>query len=186
VPAHFDDCDPPPIRWQDVQEVWFSGDHSDVGGGREPDQSALANVSLHWMVNEAHDAGLRVCLDEYSKIVPNTEELLPSHVHDEMRRSLGWKLFWGFVEYCPRRDLNNEPPPPKLSMLRIKSLGPRPLEPSARQGVVTIHRSAQRCYPGGSLPWTGARTRFVDTTERVLSSVQTANATLVSKRPPGA
>jgi uncharacterized protein (DUF2235 family) len=40
-----------------LQQVWFAGMHSDVGGGY-PDDS-LAYVSLEWMLGEARVAGLR-------------------------------------------------------------------------------------------------------------------------------
>lgn len=39
-----------------VEEVWFSGAHSDVGGGYSKEYD-IANVSLNWMINEVkkHD-----------------------------------------------------------------------------------------------------------------------------------
>lgn len=56
----------------DVKEVWFAGDHCDVGGGNEeddrkdiyPDENnikytpALANIPLRWMIREFYEAGL--------------------------------------------------------------------------------------------------------------------------------
>ena len=39
-----------------VSEVWFAGEHSNLGGGN-PDDS-LAQISLYWMMNEATKAGL--------------------------------------------------------------------------------------------------------------------------------
>jgi uncharacterized protein (DUF2235 family) len=47
--------DPDPGR---IQQVWFAGMHSDVGGGY-PDKG-LAHVSLEWILNEAASAGLRL------------------------------------------------------------------------------------------------------------------------------
>jgi len=41
-----------------LKQRWFPGVHSDVGGGLGND--SLANGALHWMVNEATDAGLDV------------------------------------------------------------------------------------------------------------------------------
>ena len=37
----------------DVKEVWFAGDHSDVGGGHKDGNSPLADASLRWMLGEA-------------------------------------------------------------------------------------------------------------------------------------
>ena len=168
MPATRAEDEPPPIQWQDVQEVWFPGNHSDVGGGYK--ETALANVSLHWMINEAHEAGLRVGVSRYSKIVPNIEKLSPNDMHDEMARDLVRRVTWWLIEHCPRRDIDNEPPPPRLSMLRPRSLGPRVLVPTARRGFVTVHRAAERCYSEASAPWKGTQCRFTDTTERVLNA----------------
>jgi len=43
-----------PMKESDVQEVWFSGCHSDIGGGVIPDSSAhaLSSISLRWMLKE--------------------------------------------------------------------------------------------------------------------------------------
>lgn len=37
-----------------VVEMWFPGNHADIGGGYE--QRGLADNSLHWMISEAHTA----------------------------------------------------------------------------------------------------------------------------------
>jgi len=42
----------------DVQEVWFRGYHSDVGGGN--DNEGLSNIALYWMYRRAQDAGLEL------------------------------------------------------------------------------------------------------------------------------
>ncbi|KJR83628.1 uncharacterized protein SPSK_04023 [Sporothrix schenckii 1099-18] len=51
-----DDDDVP----QDLSEVWFSGDHGDIGGGWEmtPGTKSASHVPLTWMVREAMRAGL--------------------------------------------------------------------------------------------------------------------------------
>ena len=38
-----------------VQQVWFAGVHSDVGGGYE--QSQLSDVTLSWMMHKAKESG---------------------------------------------------------------------------------------------------------------------------------
>ncbi|CAK7275506.1 hypothetical protein SEPCBS119000_006723 [Sporothrix epigloea] len=54
--AHHDDDDVP----QDLSEVWFSGDHADIGGGWDitPGTKSASHVPLTWMVREAMRAGL--------------------------------------------------------------------------------------------------------------------------------
>lgn len=54
--AQNDDDDVP----QDLTEVWFSGDHADIGGGWEitPGTKSSSHVPLTWMMREAMRAGL--------------------------------------------------------------------------------------------------------------------------------
>ncbi|KAF7178184.1 hypothetical protein CNMCM7691_006856 [Aspergillus felis] len=46
---------------QDIEEVWFPGCHTDIGGGwpLKPGEYALSHVPLVWMVQNAQKAGLR-------------------------------------------------------------------------------------------------------------------------------
>lgn len=46
-----------PAGWAgELEQQWFAGSHSNVGGGYSPD--GLANVALHWMVSRAATRGL--------------------------------------------------------------------------------------------------------------------------------
>ncbi|RMJ24198.1 hypothetical protein PHISP_04930 [Aspergillus sp. HF37] len=52
---------------QDVDEVWFPGNHPDVGGGMQLSENEdwpLSHVPLVWMVHEAQRAGLTFDLDK--------------------------------------------------------------------------------------------------------------------------
>ncbi|KAK4101148.1 hypothetical protein N658DRAFT_426017 [Parathielavia hyrcaniae] len=51
---------------QNIDEVWFSGGHADIGGGWEmlPESKAASHVPLVWMVHEAMKAGLHFDLDK--------------------------------------------------------------------------------------------------------------------------
>ncbi len=48
-----------------VEQVWFSGDHSDVGGGHAT--SELADITLLWMVDRARSCGLGFREDAYRR-----------------------------------------------------------------------------------------------------------------------
>ena len=63
-------CEFPPTLWssapaagQTLEQVWFCGVHSDVGGG-EPDDldgaTALSDIPLTWMMNKASALGLKL------------------------------------------------------------------------------------------------------------------------------
>jgi uncharacterized protein (DUF2235 family) len=160
----------PAIGWQDVEEVWFAGDHSDVGGGRPMGERALADVSLHWMINEAHESGLRFRDDEYRQLLQAMQraKLSPRDIHNHRDR-LPWAPLWWATEIAPRRDIVNEPPPPKRPLRVLRPAGRRKIAPSARAGVVLIHETAKRCYPGDAPPWNGAPVRFVETVDRGLA-----------------
>lgn len=43
-----------------LRQLWFSGAHGDVGGGYAPDQLALADQAMAWLVSEATGCGLRL------------------------------------------------------------------------------------------------------------------------------
>ena len=42
-----------------LQQVWFSGCHSDIGGSYLEEESRLSDISLKWMLDAAVDAGLK-------------------------------------------------------------------------------------------------------------------------------
>ncbi|GKZ19767.1 hypothetical protein AbraIFM66951_010816 [Aspergillus brasiliensis] len=75
---------------QDIEEVWFAGCHSDIGGGLKLDEDedlALSHVPLVWMVQEAQRAGLRFdpekmklfhCLDDSAGYDNRPDHLGPS------------------------------------------------------------------------------------------------------------
>lgn len=55
---------------QDVDEVWFSGGHGDVGGGWEAleDSKSASHVPLAWVVREAIKAGLPFDLEKVAQL----------------------------------------------------------------------------------------------------------------------
>ena len=70
----------PILRWQEdqrVREVWFSGSHSDVGGGCV--EMDLSDVALLWMIRCAAKHGLKF---KKSYIERHVNPSLPGHVHD--------------------------------------------------------------------------------------------------------
>jgi hypothetical protein len=90
----------PPTLWtgapapgQTVEQVWFTGVHSDVGGGEPPDSSgttALSDITLGWMMAKAVPVGLQLdpqVLAKYS--LP----LDPKYALDQLHTS--WNVLWG-------------------------------------------------------------------------------------------
>ncbi len=81
------------ISDEKISQVWFSGVHSNVGGGYPED--ALAHVSLNWMLEQASAAGIRFKANELSAL--KVSENVLGKMYDP-RRGLG-----GFYRYAPRK-----------------------------------------------------------------------------------
>ena len=81
------------VKADRLQQVWFAGMHSDVGGGYPDD--ALAHVPLEWMIAEAKATGLRFNDDAMAIIERTMNESGPIH---DSRRGLA-----GYYRYQPRK-----------------------------------------------------------------------------------
>lgn len=55
---------------QDVREVWFSGNHRDVGGSYPDHESGLSQLCLQWMLREASQHGLLLDPKKLAKLLP--------------------------------------------------------------------------------------------------------------------
>jgi hypothetical protein len=98
-------------RHEQVKEVWFAGDHSDVGGGHPSGNSPLADASLRWMLGEATQAGLRLNAeyrDEIGEMDRRSLEAPSTPPHD-----LWWKDGYWLLDHLPRVELFNARYPPK-------------------------------------------------------------------------
>ena len=91
-PILWDESDPGDRERARIQQVWFPGVHSNVGGGYPKD--GLAYVSLEWMVTKAKDLGLRFLETHLDEIEQQAD------AHDDLynsRAGLG-----GYYRYSPR------------------------------------------------------------------------------------
>ena len=83
-----------PVAGQTLEQVWFTGAHSDVGGG-EPDDlpgtTALSDITLGWMMGKANGFGLQFDPEVLKKYTtPSNAELALDKFHES------WKVFCGF------------------------------------------------------------------------------------------
>jgi len=68
-----------PDGWSGVlEQAWFPGVHSNIGGGYKPD--GLANEALHWMISKAKSVGLDVDWSYLEHFEPHCD----SKLHDSM------------------------------------------------------------------------------------------------------
>ncbi len=82
--------------YQTMKQVWFSGMHTDVGGGYL--EQELSDIPLLWMLDEAITAGLRIYQKHTVKINPDADGFM----HDSR------KGFPGFLFVKKRRIWNSE------------------------------------------------------------------------------
>jgi uncharacterized protein (DUF2235 family) len=93
---------------QDIKQAWFSGVHSDIGGGYPERESGAAKFPLKWMMEEAVEHGLvfRKRLPKHLVLGQNPKNSTRNYVapsssaelHDSM--STGWKP----LEWIPKSD----------------------------------------------------------------------------------
>jgi uncharacterized protein (DUF2235 family) len=85
---------------QDVEEAWFAGVHSDVGGSYPEAESQLSQLALRWMLCEAEAAGLRIDPRRKEDILGGkppyvTPDPATKHQHESLH---GW---WYLAELWP-------------------------------------------------------------------------------------
>jgi uncharacterized protein (DUF2235 family) len=103
VPVRFrpDEFEP-----QQIEQRWFPGVHSDIGGGYREDESHLSKIPLIWMVEEAKKAGLRITESNLEKFAYGAPRKKDEHQYSkpaadgEMHKSLGWG--WMPLEVIPK------------------------------------------------------------------------------------
>lgn len=89
-----------PRKAQDVEERWFAGDHSDIGGGHAEEDGGLWRITCEWMVDAAKNAGLEIDDDRLKKVLSRTEA--PDAPWLEPQHSLLRK--WWPAELVPKRQ----------------------------------------------------------------------------------
>lgn len=78
---------------QTLEQIWFTGAHSDVGGGYGPDpstQTALSDITLSWIMNKAWALGLETDPAFQSQYA----SLGAKYALDTLHES--WNVLWGF------------------------------------------------------------------------------------------
>lgn len=154
----------PMVEWQpnlkgqkqDVQEVWFPGAHSDVGGGYAEEQG-LAYRPLKWITAKALELRLRMDEERANKIFTPLSDA-KCEVHDELRNGFGWRV----TEFLPRWTLKNWPPPPKRDF-EWSPAGKRVISQTLRDGVIHVDSSAPKYSRADLHGSIAGRVHFIDT-----------------------
>lgn len=73
-----------------LQQIWFAGNHSDIGGSYPEDESRLSDISLQWMVEQASSLPYPLQVDgSRLHIFPDAKGMQHSEV-ESMRDSYPW------------------------------------------------------------------------------------------------
>lgn len=87
---------------QNVDEVWFSGVHGDIGGGYAEARSALGKIPLTWMIEETDPLGVLYEEETVRRIVQGGKGGY-ERPDPLARRNVSMTWLWALVELLPRR-----------------------------------------------------------------------------------
>jgi hypothetical protein len=87
-----------------LEEVWFAGVHSDVGGGYPANENDLWTHPLEWMAKEAEEKELLLKPNILGGVIEASREVCrnrekPSPLHDSMK---GAFPLWYIAEFVPK------------------------------------------------------------------------------------
>ncbi len=142
-----------PIRENEpewLRQVWFAGNHSDIGGSYAEDESRLSDITLKWMVQQATELpnGLKV---DFSRL-----HLFPDPAgmqHDEIERMRGsYPVWWPeklrFTWSTHPRDVAVDAPlhPTVIQRIQLKSVSHYGVASSYRPQNLCSHDAVCRHY----------------------------------------
>jgi hypothetical protein len=93
----------------DLEQIWFAGNHADVGGGYPENESRLSDIALLWMLHKGKDAGL-TCDDSVLHLHQDAAGLQ----HDETRSDWKFRLASRLMGDKPRRPDQSAPVHPTV------------------------------------------------------------------------
>lgn len=125
-----------PTQPQNIEQVWFAGVHSDIGGGYPESESGMAKITLEWMVGKAGAQGLIVDPSQKNDILGLTNPTMAkpdclAPVHKSL------KGLWWILEFFPRRHLDSQLTPPEWKW-KLPLASPRYIAPGS-----AIHPSVE-------------------------------------------
>ena len=139
---------PEAVEAQDIEQRWFPGVHSDIGGGYPEVESALSKRPLIWMVEEAVTAGLRITNTTLQHLAYGTADGEGDHEYvapspaGRLHRSL--KGLWWLLEFLPKSTKKREWPQRRsLAGVYIPAAEPRLVEAEHATDASVLDREAQ-------------------------------------------
>lgn len=123
-----------------VMNVWFSGVHSDVGGGYPWKESGLAMLAFQWMTKEAMTAGMTVDQDKLKSLLDGCPPSPTAKIHESLSG------VWHAMEYLPAKRFNWAT---KETEWRYKPNQPRTMleSPAIHRSVIDRMRAISDYHP---------------------------------------
>ena len=124
---------PTETRAQDIEQRWYPGVHSDVGGGYAESESGLSKLALVWLLDESEKAGLKLNHPNYRHLVLGEPKQGGQHTYQKpdpagkIHKSL--IKFWWLVEVLPKRVKTPMWPKPNPFGFYIPFAQPRWVDP---------------------------------------------------------
>lgn len=117
-----------PDATRNIQEVWFAGDHCDVGGGHAEAVSGLSKVTLDWMLTEAATAGLNLDPTRVATVLGRVAgPYVPADPKGEMHDMM-WPDWWP-AEFVPKKHWDQVTGKRnwRMNLFRRRHFSPKPV-----------------------------------------------------------
>lgn len=109
------------VKGQKLEQVWFPGVHSDVGGGYPDNESGLSDISLRWMLEKAQNCNL-----SFEGVAINPDPLAPLHESYRGFYMLLPRLFRQIAKADKKKGNTNESVDPSTEERYKKNIKYRP------------------------------------------------------------
>ena len=154
----------------DVKEVWFAGDHADVGGGHKDGNSPLTDASLRWMLGEATGNWLRLepeASDAIEAITSGSEGASRTQA-----RNLWIRRGFILLDLLPREELDNAVYPPLRPWRVLWLNGARQPGDHSFHDAVCVHHTVEKRMRAGDNGYTRKRLTQRSHRSRTLRVIQ--------------
>jgi uncharacterized protein (DUF2235 family) len=121
---------------QDIDEAWFRGCHSDIGGGDV--EEVTGKIALRWMLGEAYAAELQLNTEGMRELCRDEPEE-PAEIHDLYGK-------WWWADFVPRFEIDNSGRYPRRKIAWGRNGRRRP-QNLTRKGMISLHPTAARLRP---------------------------------------
>ena len=118
---------------KNIEEVWFTGCHSDIGGGEK--EAGTAQIALRWMLGEAVNIEYPLMLNEDGIKLLNEADP-PPQIHESQNAK------WWLIEKVPRAIIDNSGVYPFKKFAHGND-GQRDLEKLRRDGKIVFHATVK-------------------------------------------